>query len=771
MRAGSPDAETLRRLSERRCPSMSLTPSRQSVRPRWFRASALRGGDRLFVPLSRSTAGVQLRPRVSKARCSVEMQVMPNARVAVIDDDRMVREMLELGLSREGYEVRTATDGLAALELVKVFDPELIVLDIMMPKIDGVTLLPRLREITQAPILMLTAKGGTEDKVRSLSSGADDYLVKPFVFEELIARLQAKLRRPSSSKRTSCAGATSRSTPRRAKPGAEKSRSSSRSASSICSKSSCASRAGSSAKIICSKSFGGTILRAARISSKRIYRTCVRRSIAPASPGRSSERSAAWATGFRNKPTAATMKLAARLSALYAVLLGVTVLIVIVASSIALVFELQRFSGDVIIAKHEEARILVDQYRREGMTLQQAAPQIVGALSGIGLRVTVYDLKGRYLAGDKTLRPKAAGRRDRRRRNAALHSASSQGHRGCLSSVAARSHASRADSRSPTSKAGTSASSLPFRSCSFRCIPYWRIVITIALAAMLLSWFVGRLFAQQSLRPINEVSDSLRALADGDYTQRRFVMAGGDEIASLTAAFNDAVASVATAIDHRRHAEERMRQFAADASHELRTPLTVIAGYIDVLRRGAIEEPRIARQILATMSIEKEHMRGLIDRLMRLARLDSEEPPNIEQVDVAELLRSQVEAARRLDDRRHIDYSVDGVKTIEADRGELGEAVWNVIENALKYAPDAPIHLRAARTNGHAVITVSDEGPGMSESERLHAFERFYRGDQRGEIAGTGFGLAIAKRAIERVGGDITIDSAPGHGTAVTITI
>jgi DNA-binding response OmpR family regulator len=87
-------------------------------------------------------------------------------------------------------------DGMAALELVKVFDPELIVLDIMMPKIDGVTLLPRLREITQAPIVMLTAKGGTEDKVRSLSSGADDYLVKPFVFEELIARLQAKLRRP-----------------------------------------------------------------------------------------------------------------------------------------------------------------------------------------------------------------------------------------------------------------------------------------------------------------------------------------------------------------------------------------------------------------------------------------------------------------------------------------------------------------------------------------------------------------------------------------------
>ncbi len=124
------------------------------------------------------------------------MQNMNHARVAVVDDDRMIREMLELGLSREGFEVRTAADGLAALDVVRGFDPEIIILDIMMPKIDGLALLPRLREITQAPILMLTAKGAVEDKVASLSGGADDYMIKPFIFEELIARLQAKLRRP-----------------------------------------------------------------------------------------------------------------------------------------------------------------------------------------------------------------------------------------------------------------------------------------------------------------------------------------------------------------------------------------------------------------------------------------------------------------------------------------------------------------------------------------------------------------------------------------------
>ncbi|HUY11120.1 MAG TPA: response regulator transcription factor, partial [Candidatus Dormibacteraeota bacterium] len=118
------------------------------------------------------------------------------AKIAVVDDDRMLREMIELGLTQEGYDVRVAADGQAALELVRTFNPDAILLDIMMPKIDGVALIPMLRTITQAPILMLTAKSDLDDKIKTLSAGADDYVVKPFLFEELIARIQARLRRP-----------------------------------------------------------------------------------------------------------------------------------------------------------------------------------------------------------------------------------------------------------------------------------------------------------------------------------------------------------------------------------------------------------------------------------------------------------------------------------------------------------------------------------------------------------------------------------------------
>lgn len=454
--------------------------------------------------------------------------------------------------------------------------------------------------------------------------------------------------------------------------------------------------------------------------------------------------------------------LATRLSAIYATLLGITIALVIVASSVALVLELANFTGDIVIAKHEEARILAAQYRMQGLSLAQSAPAIATTLSGIGMRVAVFDSTGQFLAGDRTLHPKIL--------DAVLSGKEllPPAPRSMRLGDTIEAHPEPPNITAVDGGYVAFAPSLGLLLVSLA--PYWRVVVTIAIAATIVSWFVGRLFARQALRPISDVTDSLRALANGDFAQRRFIAPGGDEIGSLTVAYNDAAVSVAHAIDERRQTEERMRQFVADAGHELRTPLTVISGYIDVLRRGAIAEPAIARQILGTMAIEKEHMRVLIDQLMRLARLDSEAQPQPEPIDLADLLRNQCDAARRVDERRVIDYSVEGVTSVVADRTELSDALWNVVENALKYAGDAPIHLRATRNNGHTQISVADSGPGMSESARLHAFERFYRGDQRGEIAGSGLGLAIAKRAVERAGGSIALESSPG-GTIVTIAL
>jgi DNA-binding response OmpR family regulator len=115
--------------------------------------------------------------------------------ILVVDDEPMVREVVERYLARAGYQVRVAGDGAAALRLVDEMMPDLIVLDLMLPALDGREVCRRLREYSQAPIVMLTARGAEVDRLNGFALGADDYLVKPFSPRELVARVQAVLRR------------------------------------------------------------------------------------------------------------------------------------------------------------------------------------------------------------------------------------------------------------------------------------------------------------------------------------------------------------------------------------------------------------------------------------------------------------------------------------------------------------------------------------------------------------------------------------------------
>jgi DNA-binding response OmpR family regulator len=118
-----------------------------------------------------------------------------NARVLVVEDDVEIAGALRRSLALEGYDVELAGDGLAALSRADTYEPDAVVLDIGLPKLDGVEVCRRLREQGDVPILMLTARDGVETRVEGLDSGADDYLVKPFERAELLARVRALLRR------------------------------------------------------------------------------------------------------------------------------------------------------------------------------------------------------------------------------------------------------------------------------------------------------------------------------------------------------------------------------------------------------------------------------------------------------------------------------------------------------------------------------------------------------------------------------------------------
>jgi len=116
-------------------------------------------------------------------------------RILVVDDEPMVREVLVTYLEREGYAVDQATDGKAALELAVSAKPDLIVLDVMLPEVDGFAVLTRLRQTSSVPVILVTARTAEPDRIVGLELGADDYVVKPFSPREVVARVRSVLRR------------------------------------------------------------------------------------------------------------------------------------------------------------------------------------------------------------------------------------------------------------------------------------------------------------------------------------------------------------------------------------------------------------------------------------------------------------------------------------------------------------------------------------------------------------------------------------------------
>ena len=140
---------------------------------------------RLWAAIAALTAWLQ-------SRCPLER---PRVKILVIEDEPKAAQYLRQGLTESGYTVEVAHDGTDGLHAAVSGDHDLLILDVMLPGIDGFALLSALRTTKQTPVLMLTARGKTDDKVRGFDLGADDYLVKPFQFPELLARVRALLKR------------------------------------------------------------------------------------------------------------------------------------------------------------------------------------------------------------------------------------------------------------------------------------------------------------------------------------------------------------------------------------------------------------------------------------------------------------------------------------------------------------------------------------------------------------------------------------------------
>ncbi|HEY2474985.1 MAG TPA: HAMP domain-containing sensor histidine kinase [Candidatus Cybelea sp.] len=437
---------------------------------------------------------------------------------------------------------------------------------------------------------------------------------------------------------------------------------------------------------------------------------------------------------------------AARLTRGY-VVQAVALIVLLVATTSLLAFLLYAGSlNESIGSAAQRATLRAATYERRSEALTTYAQALADEVSGSRVRVTIYDDAHHLIArsGGRTAEPGRASR---------------------VAAAALGLHASIVDV-----SGGTIVIAPELGGFTRLLGRYLAFVVPIGALAVLGTWLIGRTSMRRAVAPLEDVAAALRRVAGGDFTPEPLRLRDSD-LRALTTAYNDVAHRLTTATAQRDRNEAQMRQFVADAGHELRTPLTIIMGYLEVLQQGVVRDPESIARIQETMLGESRRMRVSIDKLILLARLERPAAPRTERVDFAALARRAADELAPLAGPGRIKVSTPaGASTVAADEAELYEAVKNVVENAVRYAPDSPIAMDVASNGERVTLTVSDRGPGMDAQDVEHAFDRFYRGKARTNGEGSGLGLAIAKRAVERIGGEIGLESTPGAGTRVTMS-
>ncbi|SEW31687.1 PAS domain-containing sensor histidine kinase [Natrinema salifodinae] len=218
---------------------------------------------------------------------------------------------------------------------------------------------------------------------------------------------------------------------------------------------------------------------------------------------------------------------------------------------------------------------------------------------------------------------------------------------------------------------------------------------------------------------------------------------------------------------------ERLEQFAYAASHDLQEPLRMVTSYLQLLeRRYADDLDGDAREFIGFAVDGAERMREMIDGLLEYSRVETRGDP-FEPVDVDDVLANVLENLQVQISESHAEITADSLPTVSGDESQLQQLFQNLLSNAIEYSGDEPprVHLSADRRGREWVISVRDEGIGIDPDEQDRIFEVFQRLHSHEEHSGTGIGLALCRRIVERHGGRIWVDSEPGEGTTFSITL
>jgi len=290
------------------------------------------------------------------------------------------------------------------------------------------------------------------------------------------------------------------------------------------------------------------------------------------------------------------------------------------------------------------------------------------------------------------------------------------------------------------------------------------VIVPLSLLAVGLGgWFLAR----RALEPVTAIRSAAAKIGSGNLHRRVPVGQSRDELSDLATTFNDM-------IERLEHTFQSQRRFVADASHDMRTPLMVVGSKLELVRRRD-DLPESVASDLALCSSEIERMARTVDDLLLLARADAEQLRLVRSVErLDEIVVDCAARMRGPATERNISLWVDVADAVrvQCDATAIQRALTNVVENALKYSPPGTtVRIRTERSGDMAVVSIADEGVGIPAGDLAQVFDRFYRCDVSRSTPGSGLGLSIVKTIVEAHGGTVSVESAQGAGTTVTIAL
>jgi two-component system, OmpR family, sensor kinase len=276
---------------------------------------------------------------------------------------------------------------------------------------------------------------------------------------------------------------------------------------------------------------------------------------------------------------------------------------------------------------------------------------------------------------------------------------------------------------------------------------------------------------RRGLRPVEVMAGQADKINAGDLTDRVSPHDPRTEVGRLGAALNGMLARIGDFVAEREASQEATRRFFADASHELRTPLASLRANAELYQQGVLQRPDQVDEAMRRITLEAQRMSGLVDDMLRLARLDQHPGQQREPVGVSSLAAECLQRARTASPDRGWAGDIAGGLEVTGDEELLRRAIDNVLGNVAAHTPaGSAATLTAAGRDGRVVVEVSDDGPGVPPEQLSRIFDRFYRAGAQSR-PGSGLGLAIVAAVTAAHDGTVAAAAIEPHGLRITLTL